>query len=397
MGQQLAESQYRRRPAAYGMAACVPVILLLVMAGCTASDGGATASTPADAKWVERTVQEGPVSLTLRAKRTRAAYTERVPVEVEAVAPANVTVTLDDYAATVADSGASGFEYKLVPQGRTAAEPAGEGRLRWQQQYELQFFVTGDYELPGATAHYVYGPASSSGDADAPAPADGTGDAAASPDDERLVTTEPLTVSATLPVTGGTDPDAEDQIALPDPRELPALPVDWWKWWWLPVAGGVAVLALVALLRAASRRRDHRQMARMIPPAEWALRALDALLRDGEAIEGDAREFYYRLTAIVREYVERGFDVAAPEQTTEEFLRNVRADVILGREDKQALGAFLAAGDLVKYARHQPSGDERTAAVDAGRAFIERTAERTRLLAAQAAVRSNGPAAEQAA
>ena len=57
---------------------------------------------------------------------------------------------------------------------------------------------------------------------------------------------------------------------------------------------------------------------------------------------------------IVRRYIERSTGVRAPEQTTEEFLREVNDNNLFPHETNARLGAFLESADLVKFAGYQP-------------------------------------------
>ena len=111
-----------------------------------------------------------------------------------------------------------------------------------------------------------------------------------------------------------------------------------------------------------------------MPPHEWAFAELQRLAADKLVEQSRFQEFYFRLTDIARRYIERRFSIMAPEQTTEEFLRATRADPILTSDHKDLLGRFLRAADMVKFARHEPTGEEADAAFAAGRGFVEQTA-----------------------
>ncbi|MBU0606732.1 MAG: hypothetical protein KKI08_02550, partial [Armatimonadetes bacterium] len=214
---------------------------------------------------------------------------------------------------------------------------------------------------------------------------------------EQQLATEPLTLTITLPP--GQNPSQEElaKVAMPAPVELPPDAFTWKSLRWWATAAAVIVAGALALWWVARRRgRRPGPAMRLIPPAEWALAELEKLLAEKLLEGGNFRAFYYRLNELVRQYVERGFDVAAPEQTTEEFFISVRAELILGPEEKRSLGRFLTACDMVKYARHQPDQEEWSEVLASARSFIERTAERTRFLAARSAVAGTPPEGEQA-
>ena len=324
---------------------------------------------------LERTARRSGVALTLRTDRDNAPYTEHVRLTVEAVAPQGVTVELAHYLDSLKRAGANGFEYHAVPRGTTTAEPIAEQRRRWSQTFDLEFYLPGSYELPAASARLSPNPAQ---------PVETPSDTASTLEEAKAeeLTTEPLTLTVRVPPGQTATKEELAQLTLPPPEELPPDPIDWAKWWWvLLVVPALALLVIVGLVLRGRRRRVRPDPESLIPPDEWALAELGKLMDAGLVAAGEYREFYYRLNEIVRGYVERGFDVAAPELTTEEFFANARAALILGPAEKHALGHFLTACDLVKYARHEPNGAERDEAVTAARSFIDRTSPRTRFLA----------------
>ena len=96
-----------------------------------------------------------------------------------------------------------------------------------------------------------------------------------------------------------------------------------------------------------SNRGDR--LPRSSPRRRWRL-----LLAENLPGRGLVKEFYLRLTGIVRQYVEDTTGIRAPEQTTEEFLRDMRSSAAFPPERSVRLAEFLEAADLVKYAGQQP-------------------------------------------
>ena len=80
---------------------------------------------------------------------------------------------------------------------------------------------------------------------------------------------------------------------------------------------------------------------------------LQALLAENLPARGLIKEFYLRLTGIVRQYVEDTTGIWAPEQTTEEFLRHA-GSAVFPPDRSLRLAEFLEAADLIKYAGQQP-------------------------------------------
>jgi len=105
----------------------------------------------------------------------------------------------------------------------------------------------------------------------------------------------------------------------------------WWSW------------------RCAGENAGRSSRARQ-SPEEVAHAALALLLAENLPGRGLVKEFYLRLTGIVRQYVEDTTGIRAPEQTTEEFLRDMRTRAVFPPERSARLADFLEAADLVKYA-----------------------------------------------
>ena len=77
-----------------------------------------------------------------------------------------------------------------------------------------------------------------------------------------------------------------------------------------------------------------------------------------------------RLTGIVRQYVEDTTGIRAPEQTTEEFLRDMRSNEAFPPDRSVRLAEFLEAADLVKYAGQEPADDQINQATARAHEFV---------------------------
>jgi len=135
----------------------------------------------------------------------------------------------------------------------------------------------------------------------------------------------------------------------------------------LLILGIAAVIGIVKLARRARRGVELRRMS----PRERALRELSELLAAGLIESNQSKEFYVRLTMIVRQYIERRHAVRAPEQTTEEFLAAVSEDPRFGHEVVLRLKEFLEAADLVKFAAYLPDSDAVEKSTRTARNYVE--------------------------
>lgn len=151
---------------------------------------------------------------------------------------------------------------------------------------------------------------------------------------------------------------------------------------WLRVVAMIVLTIAAGILAALLIRRWWRRTSsapevRRLPPHEIALTALQALRDRGLIERGETGPFYVELSAIVRMYVEDRFDLHAPEQTTEEFIRASSQSRALSLEHRQVTQEFLEQSDLVKFARHTPSAHDMERAWDAAAKLVRETMEAT--------------------
>ena len=139
---------------------------------------------------------------------------------------------------------------------------------------------------------------------------------------------------------------------------------------WLLVSAAVIVMGLSVIAFLLYRKKKRLAAIRL--PHETALEELEAI-RAALARGGSIKEFYINISDCVRRYIERVFKVKAPEMTTEEFLGSMRESLALSAEHKKPLGEFLAACDLVKFAKYMPAKDEIEAVFTTAKRFIEET------------------------
>ena len=73
---------------------------------------------------------------------------------------------------------------------------------------------------------------------------------------------------------------------------------------------------------------------------------------------------------ILRRFLENRYGLHAPEQTTEEFLADLRARDTLDAGRKALLGEFLQHCDLIKFANQTPTNDQIQRTFDTCKRFI---------------------------
>jgi len=107
-----------------------------------------------------------------------------------------------------------------------------------------------------------------------------------------------------------------------------------------------AVIAAAVYFWKKLKKRMVKHTAAPMPPDKAALKQLDGLT-DIENIDG--KEFYFQLSAIVRNYIEGRFGIHAPEMTTEELLPRID-ELELEKEMQKELKELLCSSDPEKFA-----------------------------------------------
>lgn len=126
-------------------------------------------------------------------------------------------------------------------------------------------------------------------------------------------------------------------------------------WTWLArTLLALALLAVGAWLWHARRRRKETGTPATPAPDEKARQRLRDLLQ----LVNQPRPFCFAASEIIRTYLEDRFRLRAPDQTTEEFLDDLRDHPRLASRHQQLLADFLTRCDLVKFARHEPGRPE---------------------------------------
>lgn len=161
--------------------------------------------------------------------------------------------------------------------------------------------------------------------------------------------------------------------AFRPPKPLAHWPRSPWVW----IAVGTAALALLgALLYVLFRRRPTllRAPAAAPPrPDEVALRRLKELVAKQHIAHDRHEPFFVELSDITRHYLEDRFGLEAPEQTTEEFLREAARSRLLSDAHQQLTREFLEQCDLVKFARWTPERSVMEMGLEAARRLILET------------------------
>ncbi len=118
---------------------------------------------------------------------------------------------------------------------------------------------------------------------------------------------------------------------------------------------------------------DSKELKLLLPPYVVALSQLDKIKEEKPWQQGRSKEYHTELTDIVREYIERVFNVNSMEMTSEEILDHLKN---LRMEQKAAysgLKQMLQLADLVKFAKWNATPDEHELSLLNAYLFVNQT------------------------
>jgi hypothetical protein len=302
------------------MAVCLGVWL---PSGCRRAAPGARSGDAPDGAQVARTeIERGPVRVTLEFTPQPARLSDEPKLTLTIECQRGVQVTKPPFGEAVGDFLIRDFQEPLP-------EVKGDREIL-RQVYTLEPTRTGKQQIEPIAVNFT----------------DSRPDGDGKP---HTAETEALAVEVISSVDGDA-PSLDRLQALAGPIALPA-PASTARWWVAAVVVAVAGLGAAAVL-VLRRRRPAPE--RQLTPQELAYLELQQLLEQ-DLSRRDVKLFYVELTGIVRRFIERTTGIHAPEQTTEEFLREIQAGTTFAQDERSRLAAFLEAADLVKFAALEPA------------------------------------------
>jgi hypothetical protein len=298
------------------------IIGLAFTSGCggmRSKDGAAPSQSH---KAIERSAQKGPVKLSVRVWPREPRLSDLVEMDVTVESQPDVEIKPPAFGQGVGDF--------LIRDYSERPDPGAKNFRRFH--YQLEPAHAGKHLIRSVSIEFV----------DKRPNSERRGEPA-------LVETDPLEVNVTSELEGKA-PSLANLEPMTPPQAVPQA----FGTAWLVAAGLAGVLAIAAVIVVMRRRKRRPIEPRRQTPEEIAHVALALLLAENLHGRGLIKEFYLRLTGIVRQYVEDTTGIRAPEQTTEEFLRDMRSHAAFPLDRSVRLAEFLEAADLVKYAGQQP-------------------------------------------
>ncbi len=301
------------------------MLLLVLSVGCSASRDGKVATDRPVSDAIELKSDAGPVTMQVRLWPKEPRLSDLVELEIEVGAETDVVIRPPAFGEAVGDFLVRDYTERS-PKKRT--EQSKPNRRVFH--YQLEPVHTGAHLIRSIAIEFV--------------------DNRESSEQKGLsswIESEPIEVKVTSEL-GDQVPSFANLEPMVPPKAIDASI----RWWWL--AGALLILgAVYAYFR--NQRSRVQNVAKYQPTAEEIAHSqLEKLLAEDLPSQGMFKDFYLRLTGIVRHYIEGITGLRAPEQTTEEFLREMGRQEVFSPVQSRRLKEFLEAADMVKYAGQQP-------------------------------------------
>jgi hypothetical protein len=147
---------------------------------------------------------------------------------------------------------------------------------------------------------------------------------------------------------------------------------------WILLLAVVAAVAWYIVRYIRNRRIGKPVESRSVPgelPHVTALRELNRLKGEFLWKKGLIKEYYTRLTEIIRIYIERRFGIMAMELTSDETIRELGLKNIPGTRTVDMLRECFLIADLVKFAKAKPGEREHEECLVTAFSFVNDTSQ----------------------
>lgn len=136
----------------------------------------------------------------------------------------------------------------------------------------------------------------------------------------------------------------------------------------------VIIVVTIYFIRLSKKNKTIIPIQRPKTPAhQIAFAALDKLKEEKLWQQQKTKEYYSRLTDILRMYIENRFHIPAMESTSYEIFERFMYSNLISQQAFEKLKQLLSTADMVKFAKAKPLPNENTMSMDNAYEFVKLT------------------------
>lgn len=145
--------------------------------------------------------------------------------------------------------------------------------------------------------------------------------------------------------------------------------------WYIPFIVALIIIIIISyfiykFIKKKNRIPTQEEIIQSIPPKEYALKQLDELMSLNLIEKGHVKEYYDKLSDIIRFYISRTYSVDGMEKTTTELYSMLKNKIT--PEQNRELKNYLINCDFVKFAKLIPAQENIKNDFDMAKGFIEK-------------------------
>lgn len=266
--------------------------------------------------------QGGTVLLEAKVDRNKITIGDLIKYSIVVTSDENIEIQMPDLGANL-----GAFEIRDYVDSEPSKK---DGQIIQVREYIISTYDIGDYQIPPVTVSYRVGEDSVWKD----------------------LTTENLKITVESLV-------ASEEGDIRDIKPPLEIPKNWWRTIRFAVAGLLVLLVIVLVFIYLKRRKQGKSLIPRRekptrPPHETAIEELEKLIQEQLLEKGETKEYYIRISEIIRQYIEDRFFIIALEMTTHQLIESLKESEV-EPEVCNEVENFLNQCDLVKFAKYKPN------------------------------------------
>ena len=145
---------------------------------------------------------------------------------------------------------------------------------------------------------------------------------------------------------------------------------------WISILSLAFIVIFFAFYYIRKRKKSSKAetIEESVDPYEEALQAIEEL--QGRKLQLEPKPFVFRLSEILRIYVQKRFQMPAMELTGEEFIVEIASNPFFSRNYEDLLRDFVDQGDRVKYSKEATETSQINLLLDSALFFVKDTNKR---------------------